>query len=745
VTKRVEKSLDTARRSACATQTVIDQADTIWDESMKATRRDQSAATNATETPTPETWRREVWASLALCAIALLAYSNSFHAGFVLDNGVLLQEKHIYEATRQNIGLILAHTYWWPSVETGLYRPLTVLSFLFNYAVLGNGDRPEGYHWINFILHAGNILLAFAVALRLVRTFSPSVFIAGLWALHPVLTESVTNIVGRSDLLAGMAVLGGFLMYLKSKESAGWRRLAWLGGLLVTTAVGVFSKESAVTVLGVIALYELTWWRKCGKIRDLFGGTVATLPPIAALLYQRSVVLAASSPAVFPFVDNPLVGAAFWVGRLTALKVMAQYLALILWPARLSSDYSYAQIPLITGAPADWIAWLAVCGIGTIPVLLYRRQPAMFFFGLFAFGTFFPASNLLFPIGTIMAERLLYLPAYGLIACLVLTVYWMGERTRTRVLAPAVLSMAMLGFAVRTWERNTDWQNNVTLAQSAVRASPRSFKAHLLLARALYGADSLYGDRGHSNLDRAIEEGERSVALLDPLPDSRNVWSTYRELGGYYLVKGDGLRAVDPGLTSPAAPGSKLAWQRAIQLLGRAISILEALPPEPAADDGAVVPLDSAEAYRTLSSAWLRVSDTKRAYEAAVRARDLNPASSDGYRSVGNALRASGRDEEAIIALMEGEMLTSDPSLSRDIVTIYRTRPDPGCAITQGANGPEPDPACRMVRKQICAAVAGAMRVQLRLHRQREAAVIMQRAVENYGCAPEAATHVARP
>jgi len=670
--------------------------------------------TNEKPGATGRAWRNEVFASLALCGIALLAYSNSFHAGFTFDNGILLQEKQIDAATLENVGLILGHSYWWPTIETGLYRPFTILSFLFNYAVLGNGEGPEGYHWINFLLHAGNIVLAFAVALRLVRRFWPSVFIAGLWALHPVLTESVTNIVGRADLLAGMAVLGGFLIYLKSTESKGWRRLAWLAGLLATTTVGVFSKESAVTIIGVIALYELTWWRERGKIRDLLAGTIATLPPIAALLYQRSVVLAASSPAVFPFVDNPLVGSGFWVGRLTALKVMAHYLALILWPARLSSDYSYAQIPLITGAPGDWIAWLAVFTTGTVLVLLYRRQPAMFFFGLFAFGTFLPASNLLFPIGTIMAERLLYLPAYGLIACLVLAVYRLGERTRMRVLAPAVLLLALSGLAARTWERNPDWQNNLTLSESTVRAAPHSFKAHMILARALYEADPR-----HAGIDRAIEEGERTIAVLDPLPDSRNTWPTYREVAGYYLVKGEG-------------------FERATQLLNHAISILETLPPtsSPSIEAGeVVVPLDLAEAYRTLSGAWLRVPDTKKAYDAAIRARDLNPASSDGYRSVGNALHASGRNDEAITALMEGQMLTSDRSLSRDIVLLYQTQPDPGCAVTDGPNGPEPNPTCPIVRTHICLAVAEAMRVQLRLHRQREATLMMMRSVQNYGCA----------
>ncbi len=142
-----------------------------------------------------------------------------------------------------------------------MYRPFTTLSYLFNYAVLGDGDQPSGYHSINLILHLGNVLLAYALALRLVRRFWPSVFIAALWAVHPALTESVTNIVGRADLLAAMAVLSGFLMYLKSTEAAGWARAVWLVGLGIVTTFGVFSKESAVAILPLIVFYELVWWK----------------------------------------------------------------------------------------------------------------------------------------------------------------------------------------------------------------------------------------------------------------------------------------------------------------------------------------------------------------------------------------------------------------------------------------------------------------------------------------------------
>ncbi len=230
-------------------------------------------------------------AGAALCAITLLVYANSFRSGFVLDNAFLiLQDPRVAAATSRNVRLILQHTYYWPQLESGLYRPITTLSYLVNYAVLGESNQPSGYHWFNLFLQALNALLVFALALRLVRKFRPSAFIAPaafislLWAVHPVLTESVTNIIGRSDLLAAASVLSGFWFYLKSTEATGWRRLGWLAGLGAVTAVGVFSKESAVSILGVIALYELTWWKDRRNVRGFITACEAMAPAFPGLV-----------------------------------------------------------------------------------------------------------------------------------------------------------------------------------------------------------------------------------------------------------------------------------------------------------------------------------------------------------------------------------------------------------------------------------------------------------------------------
>src|ERR1039458_2024546 len=179
----------------------------------------------------------------------LLAFSNSFQAGFALDNkGLIIQDPRIRTATMENVQLILRHTYWWPSGESGLYRPLTTLSYLFNYAILANYDQPAAYHWINLGLHFTNIILLSVLVTRFLRSYWPSFFIVALWAVHPALTESVTNIIGRADLLSAAAVIGGILLYVKSQEVTGWRRAGWLESLMAVTAAGVFSKESAAVI-----------------------------------------------------------------------------------------------------------------------------------------------------------------------------------------------------------------------------------------------------------------------------------------------------------------------------------------------------------------------------------------------------------------------------------------------------------------------------------------------------------------
>jgi hypothetical protein len=680
--------------------------------------------------------RGPLLAMAALSVLALLAYSNSFQAGFTLDNkGLLLEDPRLREASWANLHLILQHTYWWPYGESGLYRPFTTLSYLLNYAILGNGARPAGYHWINLLLHTGNVLLVYALARRLAAGFWAAVFIAGLWGVHPVLTESVTNIIGRADLLAGMSVLAGLLLYMKATEADGWRRISWLLALAAVSFAGMFSKESAVVIPGVITLYELAWWRERRQVRGLLLGWLAVTPALLALWYRRSVVLAAAGPASFPFVENPVIGADFWTAKLTAAKVLARYLGLLVWPARLSADYSYPQIPLASGSLQDWVSWTAVAVVAAAAITALRWNPVIFLAAGFAFVNLLPASNLLFPIGTIMAERFLYLPAVGLSVCMVLGAYSARRWIRWPAFAPVVLGVVIAGFAARTWIRNADWRDELTLATASVRTSPESHKTHRWLAAALYESDL-----SRSNIDPVIAEAEKSLAPLQQLPDVHNSAATYEAAGIYYLEKGDRLLTRGPSGEPVIPPESESVYKRALEVLVRAEAIVKAgHRREQERGAGPSLTARYANLYQRLAQARIRLGDKNAALEAARQARALDPFSPEMHQQVAEALIHLGRGDEAAIALMAGEMITSDPGIKEAMVSLYRSGVDlKGCAAVETANGWMIDPSCETVRKHICPAAAEAAQ----LHRQagrEDFAVRTMELVREFGCGGEPA------
>ena len=98
-------------------------------------------------------------------------------------------------------------------------------------------------------------------------------------------------------------------------------------------------------VLAVMAIYDLTFGR-AASWKARVPSYVAVVVPCVVFLYMRANVLGGVPVTAFPFGDNPLVGADFWTARMTAVKVIGRYLALLVWPAQLSFDYSFNEIPL---------------------------------------------------------------------------------------------------------------------------------------------------------------------------------------------------------------------------------------------------------------------------------------------------------------------------------------------------------------------------------------------------------------
>jgi tetratricopeptide (TPR) repeat protein len=249
-----------------------------------------------------------------------------------------------------------------------------------------------------------------------------------------------------------------------------------------------------------------------------------------------------------------------------------------------------------------------------------------------------------------MADRLLYLPSLGLLACLVLAVYAVAEKPKFAVAAPVVLGVIVAGFAVRTWIRNEDWQSELALATHDVRVSARSYKLHQLLAASLFEADP-----SHSNIDPVIDEQEKALALLDRLPAVLSRPETYRQAGYYHLVKGDLEHDRDAVRSAAAYRSARQALERcvAIDQVSRATYLSHAGKSFAPQRDG------DAQAYLLLSLVYVRLGDPQKAYPAVNQARTLDPLNPQMYRQLSAVLAQQGRNDEAEVAFMQETAITS--------------------------------------------------------------------------------------
>lgn len=598
---------------------------------------------------------------------------------------LILEDPRIKSATLEHIQQIFTRTYWWPSLEDGLYRPLTTLSYLFNYSILGAGDRPLTYHAINVLLHAANSLLLFAIGRRLFHHLWAASLAASLWAVHPLTTEAVTNLVGRADVLAAFGVLGALYGHLRWRAAPpGDRR--WLIGMAIASMIAAWSKEHGVTAIAVIVLHDRV--RRDRPLRQLVPAWTAVAVPALLFVIQRAVVLSGTLPSPVLFADNPIAASPFVTGWLTAVAVVGRYLWLMVWPASLSADYSFSQIELATGTPLEWTAWIVVAAFAALTVwLLARRQLAGVLLAA-AFVVFLPVSNLLFAAGTIMAERLFYLPlAFLILASVPMAVMW-AETARLQKRVVIAIALLVPVLMVRTIDRNQDWRSELTLWTSTVAAAPQSFKSHGSYAEALYQSDP-----SRVEFARVIAEKEASLRLLEKSPRPAEVTRPYREAAIYYLEYGDWLKA-----RGSAAGEVTKAFERAAALAEKFLAMEGDRPGTEA---------DRQQARLVLSTLYERLARGEQALEAARRAQAAAPFDPMSYRTTAAALLSARRADEAAVALMTGFMLTGNADLRGGLLELYRGGLDPaGCAVL--ADGTSLNPQCAPVRQHLCAAAKAA-------------------------------------
>jgi tetratricopeptide (TPR) repeat protein len=426
----------------------------------------------------------------------------------------------------------------------------------------------------------------------------------------------------------------------------------------------------------------------------------------------------------YGFANNPIAEAGFWAARLTAIKVIGLDLWLLLCPLRLTCDRSYNQIPLANWPdPFAWIALAVVAAILALALARYRQDRLIFFAAGFAGIALLPTSNLLFPIGSIMGERFLYLPSVGFAIALAALVYRPG---RERLAAVALTTVVAL-FACRTFARNFAWKDDLALAANDVLVAPQSFKLHLNLADALYKQDPV------RNIDGAIREAETAWDIVRPLPPELIPPLTPNNLGSYYGAKGDQMG----GLTT--AQGRAL-YRKALAVLLRAGEADQAGEKKYDQDLAAhgkplAFRIGFQRVYLNLGLVYDRMGRNVEALEAYRHAQSLNPETTMFYDLISETCLAIGNPELAALALVEKHLVSpNDPGTISALRDLYRKIPGGDCAIGYSGGQPALDATCPRVHHDLCQASIDLAHAFLEARKPGWAREIGRVAIQRYAC-----------
>lgn len=626
------------------------------------------------------------WAAAIPFALALVAFLTSLGNGFALDDNSIIVENSLIQDLA-NLRIIFMSPYWqsWNFGDL-LYRPLVITSIAINYAV--SGLRPFSYHLVNVLLHAGNSALVYAVTCQVFRQRGLALLAAAAFALHPIHTEVVANVTGRSELLAAMFLFIAWLLYVlrdaAPSEPAGagrspLARALLLGGSALSFALALLSKEHAVILPFLLVLSDAL--RETRRVpapsqaglmralwRRLVTGYLLYLVVLAGYLLVRVSVLGTLRSPGRNSVLNPLLTADFSTRLLTAMRILGKYLLLLVAPVRLSADYSYNQVPLASSAFEPDVL-LPVLGVAAIAWFLRRRALLAFGFVVFLV-TLAPVLNIFFPIGTIMAERLLYFPSFGFCIALAGLVALATERIRDprwlRWLPIGAFVLLLVLYGGKTVVRNQVWASDLALWRATVVTSPDSAAAHRNLALELMNLGDLEAARLElvaalrilpswwdarqrlgavlllqNRLDEAVAEEQEAIRLEPQAPEP------HYNLGRAYEIKGwlpEARREFQRAASLALQRGSPHLYVGIGVFFYRHGELAEAERWFQRAVEAWPLYID---AHVSLGGNYWKQGRLSEAGAAFTRALEIDPNSAKAHQGLGLVLRAQGREEEA--------------------------------------------------------------------------------------------------
>jgi protein O-mannosyl-transferase len=491
--------------------------------------------------------------ALLLALFGFLLYANTLGHAYVMDDILAISSNGNVQKGFAGILDIFTQPYREQCFGGCLYRPLTLTTFAIEWAMSPN--HPFIGHLMNVLWYAATGTLLFTTLRKLMpdrNTLFPMMACL-LFIVHPIHTEVVANIKSRDEILSL------FFIVLAIHQFTSWyKKQQWKSILFAALAflAALLSKEGAITAMVVFPLLGWIFFKK-SFLSSLKLAWWVLVPVGLFFLLRGSALSGFTAPPTHMF-DNPLVNAHGTERLGTAFVILLKYFLLLLIPWRLISDYGYNALPLQSfGSPASLIGLVLYGALSVYAIMgLIKKQMAGFFAAAFLISLSL-YSQLVILIGTIMSERLLYLPSLWFVlgGTFVLTQFASEEnKTFSSLMNWKRLSSIQQGilfvlagmtiwFSIHTMLRNRDWVNDYTLMKTDAEKSPNSIRLNEGYAEEIYksiGVGVLTPEELKNRLELSEQYSKKSIAIQPGISSYTNmanismVRKNYPEALSYY-------------------------------------------------------------------------------------------------------------------------------------------------------------------------------------------------------------------
>lgn len=479
---------------------------------------------------------------IIICVLTALSFSNIIFNSFILDDFDFIVNwsliKDLSNFPRFFVG------YFTPDGQEGIYSPLRTLFFAVNYFFCGM--NPIGYHLVSIIIHLAGTIAVYMITSLLVQNRIISFITALFFGLHPVHVESVTSITGSIDTIGVVLLFYSFYFYIKATGyedtlvvedgDVVWKdkqrvndavrkvKSCPIDSLMVDSRsdyyyalmfafISIYTHELAVTLPVLFLLYDYFFRGAKIPFKILFKRLLPFFVISISYVFMKWAVLGAISRGTYLF-DS------FYLHMLVIIKAWGKNIWTIIFPLRLCHNqvispgiFSYDESDFDKNAVLSQSIFeprvlISLAVLGTLVFLaikLYRKKPLISFCIAWFFFCLLPVCGII-PSSIYFAERYLYPGSMSFCILVSYVIYKLLMSTnKNKQLISIILSIFLVMFySIRTFTRNFDARNQMTVYESTVRENPYS-------ARMQNDMGIVYYQFGKH--EKAIESFKRAIKI----------------------------------------------------------------------------------------------------------------------------------------------------------------------------------------------------------------------------------------